>query len=156
MAIKMKLVVTQRAEASCPSHSRTDIRVRDVTTVVDEPIARGGTNMGPTPTETLLAALLGCTNVITNKIAHANDIHLEGMDIVVESEFDRRGVALEAEVDVPFPSMKLKVALKGNLGSDEVAFLKTELRKYCAISKVIRASGTEIEEEWTVVEPAVG
>ena len=58
MAIKMKTVVTYRAKATCPSHSRTDIPVRDLVAVIDEPIERGGTNLGPSPTETALTCLL--------------------------------------------------------------------------------------------------
>lgn len=150
MAIRMKTVVTQHAEATCPTHSRTEFRVRDVTSVVDEPEVRGGTNQGPSPTETLLAALLGCTNVITHKIAHKHGIDLHGMELAVDSQLDRRGVSLEEEVEVPFPSMTLKVTLKGHVTPEEAEFLRTELRKYCAISKVVRGSGTEIEEEWTV------
>ncbi|MGB2325174.1 MAG: LysR family transcriptional regulator, partial [Pseudomonadales bacterium] len=42
----------------------------DVDFAIDEPIERGGTNLGPTPTDAALAALIGCTNVIGHKCAN--------------------------------------------------------------------------------------
>ena len=37
-------VVHMKLEGSSKSHSRTDILTRDVESVIDEPIVRGGTN----------------------------------------------------------------------------------------------------------------
>src|SRR5262252_2221376 len=67
VTVKEKTTVTQRIRGDCPTHSRTEISVRDVRTVIDEPKEREGTNMGPTPTETMVAALIACTNVISHK-----------------------------------------------------------------------------------------
>ena len=44
-------VVHMKLEGSSKSHSRTDIITRDVESVIDEPIVRGGTNLGLSPTE---------------------------------------------------------------------------------------------------------
>src|SRR5262249_54813609 len=63
VTVKEKTTVIQRIHGNCPTHSRTEISVRDVRTVIDEPKEREGTNMGPTPTETMVAALIACTNV---------------------------------------------------------------------------------------------
>ena len=51
-------VINMNLEGSSKSHARTDILARDVESVIDEPVARGGTNLGLTPTETLVAALI--------------------------------------------------------------------------------------------------
>ena len=50
--------VKLRASAVSPSHSLSHISVRDLTFAIDEPVARGGTNLGPTPTDTALSALM--------------------------------------------------------------------------------------------------
>jgi len=52
-----KTVNTVTMSATCPSHARTDLAARDVELTCDEPIARGGTNLGFTPTETFIASL---------------------------------------------------------------------------------------------------
>ena len=57
--IRPKTTVKLKAEADCPSHSLSEISVRDLTFAIDEPVERGGTNTGPTPTDTALAALIG-------------------------------------------------------------------------------------------------
>ena len=105
---KAKTEITMKMSATCPHHARSDISVRDVESVIDEPTERGGTNLGMTPTETMVAALIGCTNVITQRISEGYDIHIDGMDIDVEAQFDRRGVMLQEEIAVPFPSMTLR------------------------------------------------
>jgi putative redox protein len=99
--VKEKTVVTQRIHGDCPTHSRTEISTRDVRTVVDEPKERDGTNMGPSPTETLVAALIACTNVISHKCAKKRGVEFKSMSIDAESMLDRRGTQLLEEIEVP-------------------------------------------------------
>lgn len=150
MQIREKTLVTLKVSGQCPSHSRTDIKARDVTAIIDEPEARGGTNAGPSPTEMMIAALIGCTNVITHKCAHAHGVDIKAMSIDVDAQFDRRGVTLQEELEVPFPEMTLKIDLTSDADEDAIEKVKTDLAKYCPVSKVIRASGTVISEQWTV------
>ena len=152
MTIRPKTVVTMTLEGHAASHARTDISVRDLEVVIDEPEARGGTNQGPSPTETLMAALIGCTNVITHKIAHKHGIEIKSLDVRVETQFDRRGVSLEEEIAVPFPEIKLIVDLTTDASPEAVEMVKTELAKFCPVSKVLRQSGTVITEEWNVTQ----
>jgi uncharacterized OsmC-like protein len=148
-----KKTVTQKIHASCPTHARSDISTRDVETVIDEPAERGGTNLGLTPTETLVAALIGCTNVISNKIAHKMGIEFQSMTIDAEAQLDRRGVTLEEEIDVPFPEITLNIKVKTDASEADVQKVSAELKKYCAIAKVVRQSGTKVNEVWTVEKP---
>src|SRR5260370_29460363 len=69
VCVREKTTVTQRIHGNCSTYSRTEIAIRDVRTVIDEPKEREGTNMGPMPTETMVAALIACTNVISHKCA---------------------------------------------------------------------------------------
>ncbi len=147
---KMKTEVTMKISATCPHHSRADVSVRDVETVVDEPTERGGTNLGLTPTETMVAALIGCTNVITNKIVDSYDMKIDAMDVDVEAQFDRRGVTLQDDVQVPFPSMTLNINIKSPNSTDEFEKVKADLQKFCPVAKVIRESGTTITENWNI------
>ena len=149
-AIREKLIVKWRMEGEAASHARTDIRIRNVGTVIDEPLERGGTNMGPTPTETLVAALVGCTNVISHKIAHKNGIELKRMHIGAEVEFDRRGVTLSEDVAVPFPAITLHIDVGTDASAQQMERLQTELAMFCPLAKVIRASGTVLTEVWNV------
>ncbi|HLB15720.1 MAG TPA: OsmC family protein [Burkholderiales bacterium] len=148
--VRQKTQVRMKLDGECASHSRTDVSVRDVKVTIDEPIERGGTNQGPSPTETLMAALIACTNVITHKVARANGVHLHAMRVRLEADFDRRGVLLAEEVDVPFPRATLFIDVTTDADDAAVAKVKHELAMFCPVSKVIRASGTRLEEVWTV------
>lgn len=148
--VKQKNEVTMKMSATCPHHARSDVSVRDVESVIDEPTERGGTNLGFTPTETMIAALIGCTNVITQRISEGYGLHIDGMDIDAAAQFDRRGVMLQEDVQVPFPEITLDINIKSPNGADEFDKVKVDLQKFCPIAKVIRESGTVINENWNI------
>jgi putative redox protein len=148
--VKEKTVVTQRIHGDCPTHSRTEVSTRDVRTIVDEPRERDGTNMGPSPTETLVAALIACTNVISHKCAKKHGVEIKGMSIDAESMLDRRGTLLLEEIEVPFPKIRLVINVTTDASEADIEKVKTDLHRFCPVSKVIRNSGTEIEEIWNV------
>ncbi len=150
MAIRQKTTVTLKAEAHCPSHSLANVRVRDLEFAIDEPTERGGTNTGPTPTDTAIAALVGCTNVIAHKCADKLGIELGHLDIQAECQFDRRGVTLAEEVDVPFVALNLIITANGSASVQQLEQVKNEVAKYCPLSRLFRQAGTNITETWQV------
>lgn len=147
--IKPKTSVQMSLTGVGETHSRSRISVRDVTGTIDEPEARGGTNEGLTPTETLMASLIGCTNVISNKIAKKMGVTLGRMDVALTAEFDRRGTMLEHEVERPFSDIRMDITVETDATDDQLDALKTDLAKFCPIAKVMRGSGIEITETWT-------
>lgn len=80
-----------------------------------------------------------------------NTIDVLRLKIGVTAQFDRRGVSLEDEIKVPFSEIDLKIELTTN--SDDVTVLQTDLSKYCPISKILRESGTKVNEHWTISRP---
>ena len=148
--------MTQKSEvimsmsATGETHARTKINIRDVSSVIDEPEARGGTNQGLTPTETLMASLIGCTNVISKRIAHKMGIELGEMDIQLSAKFDRRGTMLEEEIDVPFSEVTMDIEIDTDATEEQINMLKIDLAKFCPIAKVLRGSGVNIIEYWII------
>ena len=148
--------MTQKSEvimsmsATGETHARTKINIRDVSSVIDEPEARGGTNQGLTPTETLMASLIGCTNVISKRIAHKMGIELGEMDIQLSAKFDRRGTMLEEEIDVPFSEVTMDIEIDTDATEEQIDMLKIDLAKFCPIAKVLRGSGVNIIENWII------
>jgi len=144
-------VIKMKVEGSVKSHARTDILARDVESVIDEPNVRGGTNLGLTPTETLMASLIGCTNVISNRIAERLKVKINKMDINVEATFNKDGVSLSKEVEVPFPEINLNIKIDTNASKEQLETIKRELKMYCPISKVITNSGSKINDIWEMI-----
>ncbi len=144
-------IIQMKVEGSSKSHSRTDILARDVECVIDEPIARGGTNLGLSPTETLISSLIGCTNVITHKILEKMGFKVFNMDIEAITKFNRDGVGLLEEVEVPFPEILLNIEISTDASEIDINEAKKQLSMFCPIAKVIRNSGTIINENWVII-----
>ena len=141
MAIRQKTTITIRLSGQGTSHARSEVSIRELTSVIDEPIERGGSNDGFSPTETAFAALIGCTNVIGNKCAEKLGVDIGHLAFAMEVDFDRRGVMLMEEVDVPFKAIRLDVAADGGANQGDLDRVAAETEKYCPISKLYEAAG---------------
>lgn len=154
MAITKKPIIRVELEGHCPTMSLTEVRVRKHSFVIDEPPYRHGTDVAPTPLETMLGALIGCTNVIARRIAHEKGLDLVITRIGCVGHLDHRGIDLEAEVPVPFPKIELTIEARTTATAEDVAALRAELKKRCPMSVILTKAGTVIEEDWTIDLPA--
>jgi putative redox protein len=148
-----KTVVTMKLRGRSVGHTRTDVAVRDLTIAIDEPKDRGGTNAGATPTETLLAALAACINVIAHRIADKIGLTIDALSVDITAQFDRRGVLLEEALAVPFVSVEAAIHLTTAADDTLVARLKSDVTRFCPISTMIRQAGTKLTETWHVTRP---
>ena len=151
--MKFKEVVRYKLSGAAESHSRTLLRVRDLIDVSDEPEERGGTNEGFAPTEFFLGSLIACSSVISHKIAKKNDIKLESLEISMDTGFNRLGVTLQEEIDLPFPDIKLRIAITTDAPDEKLEILKHDLPRFCPIAKMIEGAGTKIDTEWVITRP---
>ena len=149
MAIRQKTVVKIKMSGFASSHSHCVVHTRDLSATIDEPLERGGTNLGFSPTETAFAALVGCTNTIGHKCAAKLGVDIGNLEFEMEIDFDRRGVLLQEEVEVPFKAIRLDVAASGGASLEELAAVAAETEKYCAVSKLYKNAGTDVEVHWT-------
>jgi uncharacterized OsmC-like protein len=151
--VKQKSVVRYTLNGSAESHSRTLLRARDLVDVSDEPEERGGTNEGFAPTELFLSSLMACSNVISHKIAKKHDINLIAYELSMDVEFNRLGVTLQEEVELPFPAIALRIEATTDSSDEKLEILKRDLPRYCPIAKMIAAAGTRLETEWVFNRP---
>ena len=136
-------------DATGETHARSTIRARDVESIIDEPLAREGTNQGLTPTETLMASLIGCTNVITKRIGHGMGVETGEMNISLTCDFDRRGVSLLEEIEQPFSNVVMEIDLATDATPDQMDEIKRDLSRFCPIEKIIVGSGILVTKNWT-------
>lgn len=150
MRIKEKPIWTFRVSATQHTPTKSTARSRDVEMVIDEPIERGGTNEGPMPVEMVMAGLAGCTHVISNKLAKANGVVIEAMEIDIVTTMDSRGTRLIEPIDVPFPKIIININAAMNGPDTAIDAVVNQLRHHCAVSKMLRQSGSEVVENWTI------
>lgn len=148
MAIRQKTQMTIKLTGRGTSHARSETEVDGNLVVIDEPVARGGTNEGASPTATAYAALIGCTNVIGQKCADRLGIDIGALQFAMEVDFDRRGVLLMEEVDTPFTAIRLEVTAQGACSAEALGQVARETAKYCAISKLFEQAGTDLTITW--------
>ena len=134
------------------SHSRTDITVRDVSVTTDEPLERNGTNVAASPTETMISALIGCTNNVTIRIAEHKKLNFELISIDADVIFDRRGVVLAEEIEVPVPEITLTITAKTDASAEQLKEMQEMLPIFCPVSRVFQAAGTNVIEKWNIVD----
>jgi uncharacterized OsmC-like protein len=153
MAFNMPDIFKITVKGACPSHGRTDVRARKHTVIIDEPPSRGGTDLGASPLETLLASFAGCTNVIATAIAEEMELDFKMISVDITGSLDTRGFRKIADVSVPFPEVEMTVDVVGDLSESQLEELKSDLAKRCPVSVIFREAGTRITETWNVTKP---
>ncbi len=148
--VRTKPIIRVALEGHCPTMSLTEVKVRGHSFVIDEPPYRHGTDVGPTPLETMLGALVACTNVITRRVAHERGIPLTIAKIELVGHLDHRGIDDEVEVLVPFPRIELGVKVRTQASEAEIEDMRAEIARRCPMSVILRQAGSRIEETWTV------
>jgi uncharacterized OsmC-like protein len=63
------------------SPARTRVAARNFVLIVDEPPALGGTDLGPNPVEYVLAAFVGCLNVVAHLVAKELGFKIQNLEI---------------------------------------------------------------------------
>ena len=84
-------VVVHRVAGEMLSPTSSSIAIRDFSLVSDEPVSRGGENLGPTPLELMLGGLCGGISVATARAAQLLDLSYETLSVAIEAELDTRG-----------------------------------------------------------------
>ncbi len=148
--VKEHKLIQVALEGYAPTASLTEVRVRGHSFVIDEPPYRHGTDVGPTPLETLLGALIGCTNVIARRIAMEMKFDLKIDKIDVLGHLDHRGIDRVADVPVPFPTIELKVQATSSGTEEEMRRLREDMHARCPMSVILRQAGSQIVESWDI------
>ncbi len=149
VTIKPKTTVKMKMSAVGQTHARSIVDVRDVSATIDEPKERYGTNLGLTPTETLMSSLIGCTNVISKRIAHGMGVEMGEMKVALTADFNRLGTMLQQEIETPFSNIVMDIEVATNATPEQLEAIKTDLAKFCPVAKVMRAAGITITENWS-------
>lgn len=149
-----QLLRTDHLTATCESPTLTRINSRGLSLTIDEPEERHGTNAALSPTETFMASLMGCVNVLVSNVARRRGVAIRVLNIDLEYDFDRRGTRAGMDIAVPFREVRLKVEVESAASQAEIDAVQQDYNKACPVTRMIRSAGCPIVETWTVRRPS--
>lgn len=80
--------LTFRVKALSENPTKTIVKARSFSMIIDEPADLGGTNNGANPVEYVLAALSGCLNVMCHVVAKEMNFELKSVEIKLSGELN--------------------------------------------------------------------
>jgi putative redox protein len=126
----------------------------------DLPKPMGGKDEAPQPVETLLAALIGCTQataLFVGRQMKPNRLLIDKMEFSLTATRDERGaLQLPIEMDPPVPSRLQHVsgtirvfAAKGAIiPIEQMRLLREQTEQRCPVANMMLASGCAMKVEW--------
>src|SRR5687768_15516358 len=95
---------SMRAEARQREKFTHDVKAGDHSLTVDEPVAAGGDDQGPSPQELLAAALASCTAVTIEMYAQRKGWDTSGLAVDVQYTPAERGSPTKFELVLKMPA----------------------------------------------------
>ncbi len=124
---------------------RTECRAGKHVVVIDQPVAAGGTDVGPTPLDYQLIALGGCIAAIGRIIANQRRLPIRGISVTVAGDLDTdRLLGKPVQSRVGFSTIKAVVDIDADLSREEKERLLHEIDERCPISDNLK-NATVIE-----------
>jgi putative redox protein len=118
---------------------RVEVQARGLTTVIDEPADKGGTDTAPTPMETLLGALAGCTAITLKLYSARKQWPLEDVEIRVRLALPEKGAS------DPTRHITQEVVLKGPLDDEQRERLQ-QIAGRCPVHRVLEGPNAFTEQ----------
>lgn len=138
--------------ASTGNGMRTDSTAGKHIVSIDEPESFGGKDSAADPMSTMLAALVGCENVMAQLISKEMNIVIEDISFKVEGLLDLSGLMGNLEVKPYFEKVNVEAYVKTTATQEEVLELRKKVDQRCPIFRTIKDAGIPIENMWTKVE----
>lgn len=133
--------VSTRVVSTSAGGYATHVTIRGHEITVDEPESDGGTDLGPAPTELLLAALASCYTMALRWAAERRGVHLEHIEVAATGTYEH----------LRFGAIRL--AVSADLPPGEAAALLNDANRVCYVSNTLAG---DVGIDVTVSEPASG
>lgn len=116
--------------------------------IIDEPEIKGGTDLGPTPLESLLGSLVGCKSVILKLVAQAIGFAYDELTIDCEGTADMRGARGVKGVRPYFSSVTLMIELTTDEDSKRLELLRRNVEQRCPVMNLFESADVEMNVTW--------
>lgn len=131
--------------------ARTEVHIGNhPVTITDEPVTSGGGETGPTPLETVLAALVGCKCVMIHNVADAMNFEYEGVEIDAAGTVDLRGPKGVPGFRPYFDTVDIKITIYTQESEERMQKLAKNAEVRCPVMNLFRDAGTEVNAQWII------
>ena len=123
------------------------------TITFDEPAAHGGTGLGPTPLQGVLAALCACEAVTFGRTSAEMGFDYSGIDFKAAFTIDIRGRSGMREVVPHFRTLKVEARVATAESQERLQEAVEETEARCPVFNLVTDAGVRIEMVWLRVAP---
>ncbi|MGH8994856.1 MAG: OsmC family protein [Acidimicrobiales bacterium] len=116
--------------------------------VTDEPVTRGGEGTAPTPLETVIGALLGCSSVTFERAAKELTFSYTGIDFDASYTLDLRGLLGEADVRPHFQAVAVEARVHTTEAHERLGEVVELTERRCPVRNLLADAGIELSMRW--------
>ena len=131
----MATIKTVSVEAKLLEGYKIETKARGHIAIVDQPVAGGGVDVGPTPLEYLFISLAGCVVTIGQIIAKQRHLPVRGIEVKVEGDLDTEVLmGKSTAVRAGFQGIRIHVKIDADMTQAEKEQYLHEIDARCPIS----------------------
>ncbi len=116
--------------------------------IIDEPEKKGGTDLGPTPLESLLGSLAGCESVVLRLVAEAIGFAYSDLNISCEGTADMRGARGVKGVRPYFTAVKMVIEITTDEPPNRLELLRRNVEQRCPVMNLFESADVEMDVTW--------
>ena len=119
----------------------------------DEPVAHGGTGMGPTPLQGVLGALCACEAVTFGRTAAEMEFGYSGIEFSAAFTIDIRGRSGMRGVAPHFRTVKVEARVATSESAERLQEVVEETEARCPVFNLVKDASVSIEMAWLRTVP---
>ncbi len=147
MPLKTHKVSVRQKNAVC-----MEVEARGVKTYIDEPIESGGTNLGLTPVEMLLASYGSCLAITVFIFASMKGIKIDDIKVEVEGDINNDGlIGIDPNMPTGYQNIRYHLNIKSNESEQTIRQLVEFSEKKCPVSSTLKNGTTLSNIELTIL-----
>ncbi|MHA1143899.1 MAG: OsmC family protein [Candidatus Helarchaeota archaeon] len=125
--------VTNRVRVIWEGNFKAKAKVGNHKLIFDEGQMIGGTDAGPSPAGTFLAAIGGCEIATCTFWASQLDVKIESLDITVKGKLDVNGMLGTTDAKPGFEKITIKIKIKSPDPPEKINELIEKMEKHCPV-----------------------
>jgi len=127
-----------KTSSSLDGRFRSEVTIREHSLTIDEPTSIGGTDLGPSPVEVILAALGSCQEITYRAFAAAMGIELDNVAVELEGDIDFRGFfAVDETVRAGFGDIRAIVKIESRASAADLERLREAVNSHCPVLDIL-------------------